>query len=76
MFISVLTALFTKWLAYQKPKKYETRKEERKFDPWTRDESSIEGDPEMVQMLELEDKDLKITVKSMLKDVVEKVDNM
>lgn len=30
----------------------------------------------MVQMLELEDKNLKITVKSMLKDVVEKVDNM
>lgn len=43
---------------------------------WTGEESSVEGDPQTVQMLELEDKDFKITGKSMLKKVAKKVDNM
>lgn len=33
-------------------------------------------DPEMVQMLESENKDLKITVKNTSEDVVENVDNV
>ena len=35
--------------------------------------SPIEQDPEVIQMLELSDRTFKITVKNMLKDLVEKV---
>ena len=37
---------------------------------------SIEADPEMAQILGLSNKDFIITMINMLKDLVEKVDNM
>ena len=41
-----------------------------------REESSIKGDLKIMQMFKLEDKDFKITVKNMFKDVAEKVDSI
>lgn len=45
---------------------------ERQCGPGTREDSSIEEDPEMVQRLESEDKDFKITLTDMLKAGLER----